>query len=170
MKIPAFVFLFLFPALLIGQSDYTGAAVSDSIFTALRTIDADTTIAKVRQDSIPEPLQCFYNETDSFFIFLRTVPGGQFMALSPFTGPTILKLSDSGFRRAWHQYEIDTWLAGVTGSKYSGFGFSGSDPSITCTITINADTFTGTAAKNIDALGLAFYHFLIDAAFATYVE
>lgn len=152
------LFLFL-PALC--QAQTTNSAVSDSMHTALSALEYDTAI---------QPLECFYDANGNLYTYIAQVAGEQFKAISHTEGPNVFKFSDETLHRSWHIFEMYTWLLGSTGSNFEGYEFSGSPPSVSCTLTISGDTWIGEGANNTDALGMAFYHFLIDPDFLTYLE
>jgi|JI9StandDraft_1071089.scaffolds.fasta_scaffold06844_3 hypothetical protein len=159
------VFLF-FPFLSFGQ--ITDADVSDSIHVALVALIADTSIINV-SEKIIEPLETFRDSNGVVYLDVGQISGGQFKAVSQSADPNVFRFDDDSLIKAWHIYEIDNWLSGYTGTNYEGYEFTGSG-TITCTLTISGDTWTGIAANNTDAFGLAFYHFLIDIDFATYIQ
>lgn len=137
MKIVVFLALFL-PGIIAAQAEFTSPAVADSINEALVALGYDTT---------PAPMQCLYYPNDSFYIYLGDVPGAQFLALSPYTGPTVLISRKSGTHRAWHRGEIENWLQGATGTKYESTDAVLSFLQYDATITISGDTWTGRDAK-----------------------
>lgn len=159
MKILAFLFLFL-PAIVQAQTDYSSPALSDSIAIAMDSLGYDTLMQLA-------PGQAFWDLNDSLFVYITQISGGQFVGLSH-TGPQVFKFGDTRNRRAWHPYEIDNWLAGTTGSKYEGY-VSSDFGTVTTTITVSGDTWQSTEDKEADAFAHAFYKFLIDPNFATYL-
>jgi len=152
------LFFLLLPLFVVGQN--TSAAVSDSILTQLDALG---------YDSLIDTHNSFYDSNGDLYVYFTQISGKQFRAISHTVAPAVFLFTDNTLTRAWHEYEIDNWLSGATGTNYEGYGFAGS-PVITCTITISGDTWTGMALNNTDALGLAFYHFLLDPDFATYLQ
>lgn len=151
--------LFLFLPV-VANAQYTGAAVSDSIETGLTDLAYNTTL---------QTNEVFLDSLGNLYTYIGQVPGKQFLAIGPSGVPNLFKFNDTSVLRVWHEFEIDNWLLGATGSNYEGYSFSGIG-TITCTITISGDDFTGDALTNTDAFGMAFYNFLIDPDFATYLQ
>lgn len=158
----ALLFLF-FPAFLFGQN--TNPAVSDSIWTQLDALG---------YDSLVQTYDSFYDDNGDLYVYLIQIPGGQFKAISHTLEPNVFSFTDNTLTKSWHSLEMDNWLLGATGTNYEGYGCSGTVIQ-SCTITISGDTWTGEVtsadtAERVNALGLAFYHFLIDPDFATYLQ
>lgn len=151
-----FIFALL-PSICPAQT--TNAAVSDSIHTALAALEYDTTI---------QPIESFYDANGNLYTYIAQVAGEQFKAISHTEGPNVFKFADETLNKSWHIFETYTWLAGNLGANFEGYAFAGS-PTVTCTLTVSGDTWTGDGANNTDALGMAFYHFLIDPDFLTYL-
>lgn len=160
------IIFLLFPFFAIGQ--ITDADVSDSIHVALVAHIADSSIINV-SEKIIEPLETFRDSNGVVYIDIGQISGAQFKAVSQSSDPNVFRFDDDSLIKAWHIYEIDNWLSGYTGTNYEGYEFTGAG-TITCTITISGDTWTGVALNNTDAFGLAFYHFLIDIDFETYLQ
>ena len=165
MRVMRTILFLLLP--LFSAAQNTSAAVSDSIRSAMVALVDDASLGV--HDTIIQPLESFYTTTGRLYVYVAQVAGGQFKALCDSDQPNIFKFNDPSLVRAWHIYEIYNWLTGETGTNYSGYGFTGSG-TITCTLTISSDTWTGVASNETDALGLAFYHFLIDPDFETYQQ
>lgn len=149
---------FLLPVCVKAQ--HTSAPVCDSINAGLVALSYDTLV---------QTYDVFRDSGGDLYTYLQQVSGKQFLCLKSDGTPEVFRFNQSGLKKAWHEYEIDNWISGATGANYSGYSFSGT-VTITCTITISGDDFTGEASNNTDAFGLAFYHFLIDPDFATYLE
>ena len=152
---------------LFSAAQNTSAAVSDSIRAAMVALVDDASLGV--HDTIIQPHQTFYKSAGLIYLYIAQVAGGQFVAVSDSDPPNVFKFNDPSLVRAWHIYEIDNWLTGEAGTNYSGYAFAGSG-TITCTLTISSDTWTGIASNETNALGLAFYHFLIDPDFETYQQ
>lgn len=157
--------LLLLPLFSFGQN--TTFAVSDSIHVGLVCVVNDTLVSP--SDTLIEPIQAFYANGGRLYLYVAQIAGGQFRAVSDAVEPNVFKFNDPTLIRAWHIYEIDNWITGATGTNYGGYSFSGSG-TITCTLTVSSDTWTGVASNDTDALGLAFYHFLIDPNFSIYLQ
>lgn len=165
MKKYIFILLSIFlHTIVTGQ--ITSNAVSDSIRSAMIIQARDTLLPGT--DTLIQTLETFYSSGD-VYVHIGQVAGGQFKAVSHSVVPNIFKFNDTSLKKAWHIYEIDNWLSGATGTNYGGYSFSGIG-TITATLTISGDDFTGLALNNTDALGMAFYHFLLDPDFETYLE
>lgn len=153
------------------KAQFTNKAVSDSInagIVALHdTLNFDTTI---------QTYQVFYDSTEILYIYLNQIAGKQFISIRaddatlPTGGFDVHLFYEPGIIRSWHQYEIDTWVLGAVGTNWEGYTCSTVGPNRECTMTVSGDTWTGTAGNDENALGLAFYHFLIDPDFATYLQ
>lgn len=163
--IKALVFSILFlPSVLAAQ--FSNEAVSDSINSGLVALSYDTLI---------QPYQAFWASGD-LYLYLSQISGKQFLALraeDAITQPggfNIFRFNETEILRSWHNYEIDNWILGATGTNYEGYTCSTVVVARVCTITISGDTWEGTASSDDNALGLAFYHFLIDPDFATYLQ
>lgn len=156
-----FILLLLLLNGLFARAQYTSPAVSDSINAALVDLSYDTLV---------QPYQAFYDSQSDLYVYISQVSGAQFLALSHSVGPNIFKFNHTDLIRAWHNYEIDNWILGATGTNYEGYSCETVIINRECTITISGDTWRGTASGDDDALGLAFYHFLIDPDFATYLQ
>ena len=154
---PLFFLLLFMPAVL--HSQFTDAAVSDSINAGLVALAYDTTI---------QTHNVFYDTLGDLHTHISQISGKQFIAIGPAGVPAVFKFDAAGIIRAWHEYEIENWISGTFGANYEGYSFSGT-VTITCTITISGDTWDGVAGNSTDAFGLALYHLLIDPDFATYL-
>ena len=161
------LFILIFPMLSFGQN--TTLAVSDSIENQIATLISATVLTEPPYTKIVQPYETFYNTEGVIYVYLAQIAGSQFKAISHEAEPSCFRFDDTNLIKAWHVYEIDNWLSGATGTNYEGYGFTGF-PTITCTLTISRDTWTGVALTETDALGLAFYHFLLDPDFATYLQ
>jgi hypothetical protein len=150
--------LLLLPLFAFGQN--TSAAVSDSINAGLVALSYDTTI---------QTNDVFRDLNGDLYTYISQISGGQFRAIGPAGVPSVFRFDEAGIIRAWHQYEVDNWILGATGTNYTFIGTTGTGPFNT-TITISGDDFTGTGSTESDAVGMAFYHFLIDPDFATYLQ
>lgn len=157
------LFLFL-PFLAAAQN--TSVSVSDSIHLALVALANDTLVNT--NDTLIQPIESFYSGS-TIYVYLAQVAGGQFKGISHSAEPNIFKFNDPALVKTWHVYEIDNWLSGYTGTNYGGFVFSGVG-TITCTLTVSGDTWTGIATNETDAFGRAFYSFLFDPDFETYLQ
>lgn len=156
-------YIFILPAIFLyfaGVCQTTNAAVSDSIDNQMSVLGYDTLI---------QPLETFYTSGGDLYVYFSQVSGGQFKALSHSVAPNVFKFNDFTLTKSWHVYEVDNWLLGATGTNYGGYSCSGGGTR-TCTITISGDTWNGSSTNDSDALGLAFYHFLLDPDFATYLQ
>ncbi len=157
--------LTLLPLFAFGQN--TTLAVSDSIHVGLVGVVNDTIVSP--SDTLVQSTQAFYANGGRLYLYVAQIAGGQFRAVSDAVETNVFKFNDPTLIRAWHLYEIDNWITGATGTNYGGYSFSGSGP-YTCTLSVSGDTWTGSASTQTDALGLAFYHFLIDPDFETYLQ
>lgn len=161
------IIFLLFPLFLSAQN--TSVAVSDSIRLALSDLILDTVITSPPFDTIIQPLESFYDTNNDIYVYVAQVSGGQFKALSHSIQPNVFKFDNGDLVKAWHVYEIENWILGATGTNYQGFSFTGSGPYM-CTLTISGDTWIGYATDETNALGRAFYNFLFDPAFSTYLQ
>lgn len=157
--------LLLLPLFSFGQN--TTFAVSDSIHVGLVGAVNDTLAPA--SDTLVQSIQAFYANGGRLYLSVAQIAGGQFRAVSDAVETNVFKFNDPTLIRAWHLYEIDNWLTGATGTNYGGYSFTGAGP-YTCTLTVSAHTWTGSASTQTDALGLAFYHFLIDPSLSTYLQ
>jgi hypothetical protein len=133
--------------------------ISDSIRAGL---------AALLYDSVPETHNVFWKGGIEY-VYLSQIAGGQFRAISSTNRPDVFKFNDATLVRAWHVYEIDTWLSGTFDTNYEGYVCSDAGILRTCTITISGDDWTGTSTDDWDAMGRAFYALLFDPDFATYL-
>lgn len=163
MKNLLFCILFL-PFVSAGQ--ITSSAVSDSIQAGIFDRVADTSIINAVEKTI-QVLETFWYNGD-VYVNIGNISGSQFKGISATADPNVFKYDDTSLVKAWHIYEIGTWLEGYA-LNYSGYSFAGIG-TITCTLTIDGDPFYGDGSNNTDALGMAFYHFLIDPTFSSHLN
>lgn len=153
--------LFALALLLSGTSSAqnTNETISDSIRAGLSAL---------LYDSLVETHNVFWKDGVEY-VYLSQIAGGQFRAISHSNRPDVFKFNDPDIVRAWHIYEIDTWLTGTFDTNYEGYVCSTIGLYRSCTITISGDDWTMTATDDWDALGRAFYTLLFDPDFTTYL-
>ena len=154
-----FIFAMVCCAKAQAQTEFCSPAIADSIHLGMIALVNDTLASP--DDTLVQVLDVFYDANDSLFINLGQLPGGYFRAISHNNKPESFKFVTTGIRKAWDNREIDIWLSGWT-SNYSGYSCIDDSSNRNCTITISATKWDATSTDDTQALGLAFYHFLID--------
>jgi hypothetical protein len=139
-------------------AQHTNETISDSIRVGLATLG---------YDSLVETHNVFWRDGIEY-VHLSQIAGGQFRAISHTDRPDVFRFNEPDIIRAWHVYEVDSWLTGTFDTNYEGYSCSGIGTR-TCRITISGDTWDGVATDDWDALGRAFYLLLFDPDFATYL-
>lgn len=159
MRIILFIFLLL-PTFTKAQiSDF---AVSDSIWYTLDTLG---------YDSLIQVTDSFYGD-DSVTIYTAVfqMSGSSFKGLSDSALPEIFAFGDISLTRCWFLREISNWIIGNTGTNYGSIDLIDFGGGRKCTITVSGDTWEGQALDDTNALARAWFQFLIDPDFLTYIQ
>jgi len=159
MRIILFIFLLL-P--IFAKAQVSDFAVSDSIWYTLDTLG---------YDSLIQVTDSFY-DTDSVTVYTAVfqMSGASFKAVSDTQKPQIFAFANSDLTKCWALREMSNWIEGTTGTNLGSIDIIDFGGGRKCTITVSGDTWEGQALDDTNALARAWFQFLIDPDFLTYIQ